>query len=40
MHAKAARGTGGSAVGYLLLGNIPGRSHVGFVWLPFEVELG
>lgn len=40
VHVKAAHGTGGSAVGYLLLDNIPGRSRVGFVWLPFGVEPG
>lgn len=40
VHVKAAHGTGGNAVGHLLLGNIPSRSHVGFVGLPFGVETG
>lgn len=39
MRVKAARRAGGSAVGYLLFDNIPGRSSVGFVWLPFEIGL-
>lgn len=39
VHVKAAHGTGGSAVGHLLLGNIP-WSHVGFVGLTCGVEPG
>lgn len=39
MRVKAARRAGGSAAGYLLFDDIPDGSSVGFIWLPFEIEL-
>ena len=39
MRVKAARRAGAGTVGCLLFDNIPGRSRVGFVLLPLEIQL-